>query len=366
MAVVIRFCDLDGVEYELGVRDGEFVDPALVSDGRCIDARQWTALPGLVDAHAHLMADGVIEMIELPAEPDVTAMARHAASQLEAGVLNVVDKGGKSDAAVDFLDHDPNLRPELQMAGEIMVTEGGYYPGFGRIIDPDHAAVEASRAASTRASWVKFIGDWPRKGKGPLANFDEHQLEGAVRAAHRAGARVAVHTMAPGVASAAVRAGVDSIEHGLFLDEEDLARLGARGGAWVPTVAAMESVVSAIGAESSGGQLILRGLANVRSLLPGAVAAGVVVMAGTDLALRHGEVSREAQRLAAYGMEAADVVNALSYRAYEYLGTPWGFCPGARADLVCVDGDPREDLAVLMDPKLVIRLGRVVTSKSSG
>jgi imidazolonepropionase-like amidohydrolase len=362
MATVIRFRDLDGVEYELGVSAGRFVDPAALPDARRIDARRWRTLPGLVDAHAHLMADGVIEMIERPAEPDFAAMADHAAAQLAAGVLTLADKGGKSDVALDFLDHDPALRPELHMAGEIMVTDGGYYPGFGRVIDADRAGVEAARAASTRATWVKFIGDWPRKGKGALGNFSKDQLAAAVAAAHEAGARVAVHTMAPGVASAAVRAGVDSIEHGLFLDEEDLARLGARGGAWVPTVAAMESVVSAIGPESSGGQLILRGLANVRSLLPTAVAAGVVVMAGTDLALRHGEVGREAQRLAAYGMDAADVVDALSYRAYDYLGTPWGFSPGERADLICVDGDPREELTVLMDPKLVMRLGRVKTS----
>ena len=191
-------------------------------------------------------------------------------------------------------------------------------------------------------------------------NFDEVDLAAAVSTAHRAHARVAIHTMAPGTASAAVRAGVDSIEHGLFLTGEDVAALGARRGAWVPTIAAMETVAGSLRPGSSGYRLIHEGLENIRALLPGARATGVHVLAGTDLALRHGEVAREMVRLGEAGMDPTDVVMSTIFGAYEYLGTDHGFAPGRRADVVCVPGDPREDLSALLNPTFVMRLGNVL------
>jgi imidazolonepropionase-like amidohydrolase len=354
----VRLRLLDGTTIDLGVAGGVFTEPD-AADRDVIDCTLAFALPGLVDAHAHLQANGVEEMVAAR-EPEPDAMARNARAQIDAGVLLIADKGSKSDATLRFLESDPHHRPELHMAGEIIVVENGYYPGFGKIIAPDAAAAAAAEAAATKATWVKFIGDWPRRGVGPVSNFAEADLASAVSAAHRADARVAIHTMAPATASAAVRAGVDSIEHGLFLTHEDIAALGARRGAWVPTVAAMESVAATLRPGSSGHRLIHEGLDNVRAILPGARTAGVHVMAGTDLALQHGEVAREMVRLGAFGMDPADVVGSAIFGAYEYLGTGHGFVPGERADVVCVPGDPRDDLSALLAPSFVLRLGRVL------
>jgi len=356
----LRLQPLTGPEIELGVADGLFTEPD-TTDADIVDCTARIALPGLVDAHAHLQANGVDEMVAA-GEPEDAVMAANALAQIEAGVLLIADKGSKSDATLDFLDSDPARRPELHMAGEILVVEDGYYPRFGRVIDPTLAGTVAADAATTRASWVKFIGDWPRRGLGPISNFTEPQLAAAVAAAHANGARVAIHTMAPGTATAAVSAGVDSIEHGLFLTRDDVVALGVRRGAWVPTVAAMEAAGDTMRPGSSGRRLVEEGLDNVRELLPVAIAAGVHVLAGTDLALRHGQVAIEMMRLGDYGIAPADVIASTIYGAYDYLGTDARLAVGHRADVVCVAGDPREDLSSLADPTFVMRRGNVIRS----
>ncbi len=356
----VRLRRLDESLVELGVVDGRFTLPR-ADDGDIIDCTADYALPGLVDAHAHLQANGVAAMVAA-GEPDIAEMAANARAQLAAGVLTIADKGSKSDATLQMLEFDPDKRPKLEMAGEIIVTHDGYYPGFGKVIDPGDAAVAASAAAATAATWVKFIGDWPRRGIGPVSNFDRGELAAAVTVAHRAGRRVAIHTMAPGTASDAVAAGVDSIEHGLFLTHEDVVELGARGGAWVPTIAAMEAAAESLRPGSSGRTLIRDGLDNVRDLLKPAIQAGVRIMAGTDLALRHGAVVEDLLRLVDYGLTPGDVLDTAVVAAHRYLGFGGGFTAGEAADFVCVPGDPQDDLAVLRTPSIVMRRGRVVRS----
>jgi imidazolonepropionase-like amidohydrolase len=107
--------------------------------------------------------------------------------------------------------------------------------------------------------------------------------------------------------------------------------------------------------------LLQEGLENVRSLLPHATSAGVHVMAGTDLALAHGEVAREARRLLAYGMTSSDVLAALTTDARAFLGEP-GYEFGAWADFVVL---PDLEVASLATPHLVVRCGRVVLDARS-
>ncbi len=210
------------------------------------------------------------------------------------------------------------------------------------------------------AGWVKVIGDWPRRGVGAVPNFDESALRSLADAARSAGLRTAIHTAAPETPGMAVRAGIDSIEHGLFLTEDDLGMLGHRGGAWVPTVAAMEILAEQLGWDSSGGRLLREGLENVRNLLPMARSAGVYVMAGTDLALAHGEVVLEAERLVAYGMPEADVVEVLTMGSRGYLGEP-GFEVGGPADFIMVNAP--DSVAALSTPSLIVRCGTIVVDR---
>ena len=238
-------------------------------------------------------------------------------------------------------------------------TPGGYYDGFGAQVEPAELDREVARQTTTPASWVKIVGDWPRKGEGVLVNFDENALAEAVAVAHDAGRRVAIHTMGRDVPSLAVRAGVDSIEHGLFLTLEDLELLAARGGHWVPTVVAMEGTIRQLRPGSSGAQMIGEGLENVRSLLPAAIEMGLTILTGTDLVLGHGRVAHEAVRLVEYGLSHQAAFEAATNRAA--FGSESGFAHGLAADFVLVEGDPAEQIEFLTRPAGVLRRGRWVT-----
>ena len=312
------------------------------------------ALPGLVDAHAHLAAD----RLEL-AGGDPIAIRRRAFACLEGGTFLIVDKGWSDTTVVATLtDCAPGDGPDFEGAGRMIAVPDGYYPGFGVETDTVGLELAVAEAVVEGRGWVKLVGDWPRRDRGAVPNFGEAALESAVDVAHRGGAKVAIHTMAGDVPSVAVRAGVDSIEHGLFLTEADLEALALRGGAWVPTILRMEAIAALLGGDSSGGRLVAEGIDNVRGLLPG-VPEGVAVLAGTDLATPSSRVGDEVAALIASGLAPDRAVGAASSVARRYLDRSEGFQPGDPADAVFYPGDPVEDPTVLVRPTLVMRSGRI-------
>lgn len=313
------------------------------------------ALPGLADAHAHLAAD---DMTLGPGDP--AAVRRRGLACLAGGVFLVLDKGWRDESVLSLSTEPFSTRPDLEAAGRMIAAPGGYYPGFAVEVEERSVGAVVQEAARRSAGWVKLVGDWPRRGVGPQANFTEAALEKAVRVAHASGARVAIHTMAPEVPSAAVRAGVDSVEHGLFLTQEDLAALGERGGAWVPTVLRVEDMIGRLGADSSGGRLLGEGLDRVGRLLAPAIEAGVRVLAGSDLAVPSPDVAREAIRLWEWGLSTRQATEAVSTEALAFTGRPTTFEVGGPADAVFFAADPHIDPAVLLQPALVVRRGRVL------
>ncbi|MGA8040575.1 MAG: amidohydrolase family protein [Acidimicrobiia bacterium] len=314
------------------------------------------ALPGLTDAHAHLARE------TLDQKPgDLEGAKQRARGALDAGVGLVLDKGWDDLTTVELIDTVPQAeRPVIEAAGRICTVEDGYWPNFGRVVDSGDFERVMIESAREGRGWIKLVGDWPRRGIGPLPNFTEHQLEKAVAIAEASGARVAVHTMAHEVPSMAVRAGVHSIEHGLFLTEEDMGALGARGGSWVPTVVQVEALIRQFGVESSGGRLFAEGLANITRLLRRAVEAGVRVLTGTDLAVGTSEVALEAIRLWELGLDAPSVVAAVSLNGLAATGRDSGFAIGTPANVVFFDVNPAEDPRALAHPSEIFWHGRRV------
>lgn len=192
-----------------------------------------------------------------------------------------------------------------------------------------------------------------------MPNFEEGQLVEAVSAAEAVGARVAIHTMAREVPGLAVRAGVHSIEHGLFLTEGDVEILGSRSGMWVPTVLRVEETIRELGGTSSGGKLLLEGLENTSRLLPYALEAGVRVLAGSDLVGAPADISKEAIRLADLGLSARQAVEAVGSAAFDATGRSTGFEPGSPANAVLFPENPITTIEVLATPSAVIRLGMI-------
>ena len=357
--VNVGFRTLGGAQVVLGIEAGVWTLP---TDAPIIDLTELYAVRGLVDAHAHLSADSLADATS--AGPGSRSVGDRAWSQLASGVFLLFDKGAGDRAHLSVLSEPPDRRPEMQMAGTILYPPGGYYPGVSTCeVDVADLGGLIAEEAAAPATWVKLVGDWPRPGQGAVPNFTVEQMAEVVHIAHAAGCRVAIHAAGPLTSSMAVEAGVDSIEHGLFLTEDDLVTLGARGGAWVPTLLAMAGVRDSLRTGSSGWTLFDEGITNAARLLPAAVEAGVTVLAGTDLTVPHGGVAREAIALAEAGLAAADVVHSLTDAGYGYarLGEP--FSVGSPADLVGFAADPRERVSALAVPTVVMRRGHLLADR---
>lgn len=341
------------------IANGLWAEPTGDADLK-LGGREW-AVPGLVDAHSHLATS------ELPTptggyQPGVLDEAvERARDALSAGVTLLLDKGWCDKTVIDLMATMPEAeRPEIEAAAQMIAVNEGYYPDFALEIDAFEIGSVIAEQAAMGAGWVKLIGDWPRRGRGPVANFTEDQLRRAVEIAGESGSRVAIHTQAREVPSMAVAAGVHSIEHGLFLTDDDVVALAARVGMWVPTVLRIEETITQIGVESSGGRLLTEGLANTRRLLPQAIEAGVNVLAGTDLVGTPANVANEAIKLGEYGLSNGQVVDAVARAGFSATGRNFEFAVGTQANAVLFPEDPISDLEVLNHPAVIVRKGVVV------
>ncbi len=215
-------------------------------------------------------------------------------------------------------------------------------------------AVAAEQAA--RTGWAKLIGDWG-PGDPPIPAA---VMAAVVQAVHAVGGRVAVHLNYAESCAAAVAAGVDSLEHGMGLDADLLPQMAAQGSALTPTLSVIQSIAAAAGdaPDSPRMRLFVDGVARHGQRAAQAVEAGVTVLAGTD-SRPHGRISDEIRALAQAGVPAHDAIGAASWSARSYLGLA-GLEPGAPADAVIYDTDPRADLAQLTWPRAVIIRGKVV------
>jgi imidazolonepropionase-like amidohydrolase len=358
MTTLITIRPPEGEPHELAIDSSQFV----ALDDRVtehIDTAHLWALPGLADAHAHLTMTSYDDISGLSDDAMRANIPVTAWAHVERGVLLILDKGGNTDVTLVSLDHDADLRPYIETAGAMIHPAGGYMAGYGVEVEPDELVEHVRTKAATLGGWVKIVCDWPRQGVGPVNNYPIDTLTEAVQIVHDAGVRVAVHTMANG-ASDAVAAGVDSIEHGPFLTEEDIRALAFRGGAWVPTVGNQKHWIDALGADSSGGKMFAAGLDRIAENLPLAEEIGLTVLAGSDLAIPHGQIAAEARLLRDHGLTDKAATIATSTAAFDYVGRKAALSPGNVADVVFFADNPYEDVTALDRPELVIHRGRIV------
>jgi imidazolonepropionase-like amidohydrolase len=337
---------------------GEYVDLYADGDrwttdpvpGASLVGEGWL-LPGLVDAHTH---PGAVEVGQ-PMDADLLREQLH--QHVDAGVT-LIRSPGLPGEPPPWFGEDPDV-PRARHAGPWLAQHGQFFDGWGRRADHDELpALAASQAA--RTGWAKIIADW-RIGDSAVP---VDVLRAVVREVHAAGGRVAVHSQHPEGGAAAVAAGVDSLEHGMCLDPDLLARMASQGTALTPTlstlVAGLPNAEKA--PDSPKRTWFLRGAGAHGALTAAAAEAGVRVLAGTD-SLPHGGIHAEIRAMAAAGMRPEAALAAASWSAREYLGLR-GLEPGAPADAVVYDRDPRQDLDQLAAPVAVVLRGRCVRSRA--
>jgi imidazolonepropionase-like amidohydrolase len=334
-----------------------------------------TLLPGLVDVHVHLVAsagpDLAADVPKGEAERTLAAVA-NARRQLDQGVTLVRDLGAPGAEAVlvgRAVEAGTVAGPRVVAAGPAVTMTGGHIAYIGRVTDgPDamRAAVRANLALGARCIKVVATGGVLTMGIDPReAAYTQEELDALVSEAHRLGLTVAAHAIGEGGVAAALRAGVDSVEHGMFLDDATIELFLATGARYTPTFSAPHGI---LGGPSVPGWIKDRAgpaaQAQVGSFRA-AVEAGVRAVAGTDAGTPdnpHGGVAREVAFMADAGLDVLQAVRAATGEAADLLGVPdrGVLRQGAAADVLVAAGDVSTDVTALQRPLAVFQDGRRV------
>jgi len=353
---------------------------AIPAGAEVIDLRPATLLPGLIDAHTHVTTTYRFLLQGGPMHDAVTAHV-HARKTLEAGFTSVRDLWSKDfiDVALrEAIDRGEVVGPRMQCATLAVGSTGGHNEdveglsptitigGHAGIADGVDGVRRLVRFELKHGADVIKIMATEGGGEGnDLANETEYTLDemkAIVEEAHRQGKKVAAHAHGADGIKTALRAGVDSVEHGTFLDEEGVRLLLERNAWLVPTGAIHDMPHDGPRKPSELERAALYSRAS-KDGFRRAVAAGVRIAMGSDSSvLPHGENAKELVWMARNGMTPLQALRAATVGGAELLG--WSdrvgsIVAGKLADLVAVDGDPLSDVTAVERVRFVMKGGVV-------
>ena len=377
-ATIVDGTGADPAVADLAVQDGRIVEVGRGLDGdEAIDLSGKALLPGLFDCHVHVVVSSIdaVRNLQTPFSYRFYEAADNLRSTLGAGITTVRDAGGADlgikQAVEDGRIPGPRMQISLSMItqtgghGDPWTVSGAELPFFPRhpgvpdttVDSPDEMRRVARTLIRMGADVIKVAtsgGVLSPRDKPTHAHLRPEELEVLVEEATAAGIWVMAHAQAtPGIKNA-IRAGIRSIEHGIYLDDEAIEMMLERGTWLVPTLVAPRGVIDAADAGAAIPEASVAKAREVveihRDSFARAVAAGVRIAMGTDSGVtRHGENLRELGLMVEGGMSPMDAVVASTASAADLmgLGEELGTLePGKVADLVVVNGDPL-DLAGL-------------------
>jgi imidazolonepropionase-like amidohydrolase len=356
-----------------------------------VDLRTDFVLPGLIDLHVHLTAEYTADVrLRRVTEDEADAALRgamYARRTLEAGFTTVRDLGGGPAvfALRDGIAANWVPGPRMFVAGAALTITGGHgdrtsgyredlfeSPGpYQGVADGPMAARAAVRAqVKLGADWIKVHatgGVLDNVASGTDQQFKDDELLEIVSTAHMLGRKVAAHAHGAKGLNAALRAGVDTIEHGTFLDAESI-ELFKKNGAWyVPTVIAGKTVEERARIPGYFPPAVAEKARavgpKIQDALRRALAGGVRIGFGTDAGVYpHGENAREFQYMVEAGMTPMAAIEAATTSAAEILGISKEVGTlevGKRADLIATRRNPLVDVMELQRVVFVMRGGAV-------
>jgi imidazolonepropionase-like amidohydrolase len=357
---------------DIAVEDGRIVGVGTGLDGdEEIDVRDRTILPGLFDCHTHVTISNVDlwGAVQQPFSMQFYEAARNLQATLAIGITTVRDAGGADLGIKQAVANGLIAGPRLQISISMLSQTGGHgddwypsgaevpllgpHPGrpSGIVDGPDEVRRKVRELHRAGADVIKVATsggvlsprDDPRR-----AHFRPIELETLVEEATAAGMYVMAHAQGADGIKNAVRAGIRSIDHGIYLDDEAIELMLARGTWFVPTLVAPQGVLDAVDAGVSLPPAVVDKAHMVidihRAAFRHAVEAGVRIAMGTDSGVTpHGRNLRELELMAAGGMAPGAVLEATTRSAAELMGLDEDLGTieeGKLADLVVLGGDP--------------------------
>lgn len=337
--------------------------------------------PGLVDMHVHLVwSGGPDPAAEVTAAGEQATTVRaylNARMQLEAGITTVRDLGSNWDIAISTaraVDRGDLDGPTIIASGRTVIMTGGHDPFWGIFSDGPHEVVRAVRhQAMIGAGVIKLAATGGVYGRPEgeaigQSELTREEMTAAVVEAHRRGLRVAAHAVGREGIADAVAAGVDTVEHGNFLDEPTVAAMASAGTALCPTLAIYQTI-----AQDVEGDIPEYASAKAKTAVAAheqsfrmALDAGLTIVAGTDAGscrTPHPALVDELVLMQSYGMGTEAVLRSATSTAGKVLGRDGSVGvvrPGAVADLLVLDSNPFDDLTSLRSPRAVVRAGSPV------
>ena len=367
------------------VRDGRILWVGSASDWagnrtniRVVDGRARTLIPGLMDCHVHYSSPGGPDWIARFTDP-LTEIAIRAVELAEASL-----RSGVTTARDVGAPHAVNIRlartsqsgeiraPRIRAAGTWIAHRGTYVSFARQFSDAGElrSAIKAEVEAGADLIKVALAGwnEGARPQGGPEIPFDAKLLSVAVEEAHRANFKIACHANDAASCHIAARAGVDSLEHGMFLEGDDLKAMSDNKTFLVPTMSVWDAMLyyaHAVGwpeARKKRAEDLREGS---RKAVAQAMEAGVQLALGTDAgggAARHGRIAREAELMVEAGMKPSQALAAGTAIAAKLIGeTERGTIEeGKVADMVLLDADPLENIGGLRLVAAVFQGGRRV------
>ena len=346
---------------------------------RVVDGRARTLIPGLMDCHVHYSSPGGPEWIARFTDPlpEISMRAIELAeTSLRSGVTTARDVGAPHGVSIRLARaaRGGEIRaPNIRAAGTWVAHRGTYVSFARQFGEVDELRNAIRTEIDDGADLIKVaLAGWnegARLQDAPDIPFNKKLLAVAVEEAHKAGFKIACHANDPTSCRIAAHAGVDSLEHGMFLEAGDLEAMGKNKTYLVPTMSVWDAMLYYTRAvdwpeiRKKRAEDLRQGS---RAAVTAAIKAGVKIALGTDAgggAARHGRIAREAELMVECGMEPRDTLIAATSSAASLIGEGerGTIEEGKIADLVLLDANPIEDIGALRLIAAVFQEGRRVT-----